>query len=481
MALILGMLSLILNSYYVLMASQQPSVRDSPCHITAEEVGKGAGNKLSLAVVSVCIPGPRFSSEYINASLSNKQLFCDRWGAKCVLPSERLDNDLKYHAKWEKLLYINQTMYTVDVDWVLWMDCDAAFTNMMIDWQLHIPLNTSKLMVVSEDKNGINLGVFLVPNTLQSREFISLMYQKRHYVERMHFKWKDQSALMELMKDDPSIKSRIDVVPQRKLNGFLKDDRNKDGLKWQPYDWIMHQVLCREEPVCTYKFIWTLDGVAGREPDYSASIRWFNNTKEKGDAQKVNLTHPSLLLPKQSICNTTHEDIRNSRKQWYDKPSDTTISLYPIGKKTVGVQIVAHKAKPALLMKTHIGRQALRAKQLINLMKTTNPFPTLNRVMHAEKAPDFDQYLGCDDGNQTLGNTALLVTQNFGSDNLWHALANHHGVWTLLKILNVSPSDVSFILPPENAPFASPPRTISDVLWPLYTEIHHNNLIALRD
>ena len=86
-ALILSMLSLILNSYYVLMASHRPSgsVLDSPCQATAE-VGKRPA-KPSLAVVSVCIPGPRFSSEYINASLSNKQLFCDTWGAKCVLPS----------------------------------------------------------------------------------------------------------------------------------------------------------------------------------------------------------------------------------------------------------------------------------------------------------------------------------------------------------------------------------------------------------
>eukprot|EP00956_Cyclotella_meneghiniana_P005836 scaffold7611_cov47-Cyclotella_meneghiniana.AAC.4 len=367
-------------------------------------------------------------------------------------------------------------MHATDaVDWVLWMDCDAAFTNMMIDWRLHIPLNTSKLMVVSEDKNGINLGVFLVPNTLQSREFISQMYQKRHYVEQMQFKWKDQSALIELMKDDPTIKSRIEVVPQRKLNAFLKDDRNKDGLKWQPYDWIMHQVLCREEPTCTYKYIWTLDGVAGREPDYSASLRWFNKTKEKGNAQIVNLTHPSLLLPKQSICNTSHDDIRNSRIHWYDEPSDTTISLYSIGKKTVGVQITAHKAKPALFMRKHIGRRALRAKQLMNLMMTANPFPTLNKVKHAEKAPDFDQYLGCDGENQTLRNTALLVTQNFGCDNLWHALANHHGVWTLLKVLNVSPSDVSIILPTEYAPFAFPPRTVSDVLWPLYTKNNSTN------
>ena len=110
----------------------------------------------------------------------------------CVLPSERLDNgDMEnYHAKWEKLVYINQTLHMENVDWVLWMDCDAAFTNLEVDWRTHVPLNKSKLMVVSEDKNGINLGVFLVPNTLQSRGFVQQLYEKRHYVEQMQFKWK---------------------------------------------------------------------------------------------------------------------------------------------------------------------------------------------------------------------------------------------------------------------------------------------------
>ncbi|KAL3805425.1 hypothetical protein ACHAWO_006229 [Cyclotella atomus] len=208
------MVSLILNSYYLLTttSSHQQTVQDAPCilhsanddyHSSSSSNSLSHKNTRMLAVVSVCIAGPRFTPEYINASLSNKRLFCQRWGAN--------SNNTNYHAKWEKLVYIDQTLHEENTDWVLWMDCDAAFTNLEVDWTTHVPLNKSKLMVASEDKNGINLGVFLVPNTFDSREFIHQMYEKRHYVERMKFQWKDQSALIELMKEDPTIVSRIEM------------------------------------------------------------------------------------------------------------------------------------------------------------------------------------------------------------------------------------------------------------------------------
>lgn len=473
-----------LNSYYLLLttSSHRPTVHDAPyAIIVSTDDGNGNSNSLqsthntnerpSLAVVSVCISGPRFTPEYINASLSNKRLFRNRWGAMCVLPSERLDNgDMEnYHAKWEKLVYINQTLHMENVDWVLWMDCDAAFTNLEVDWRTHVPLNKSKLMVVSEDKNGINLGVFLVPNTLQSREFVQQLYEKRHYVEQMQFKWKDQSALIELIKDDPNIKTKIEIVPQRKINSFLKDERNKDGKKWQAYDWIMHQVLCREEAMCTSSFIWTLDSVAGREPDYSA----FVGSEKRGLQAKETEAHSSLLIPTQSMCNDTHGDIRSAGVRWYDQATNVNIEMYPIGKKTVGVQIQALSSKSATLLRKHIGRKALRTQQLDHLMNTSEllaeSFPKMNKIYHVEKAPNYDHYLGCDNEVQSPRGTALLVTQNFGCNNLWHALANHHGVWTLFKVLGISPKDVTRVLPTEyGTPFASPPRTVADVLWPLY-------------
>ncbi|KAL3805424.1 hypothetical protein ACHAWO_006228 [Cyclotella atomus] len=253
-----------------------------------------------------------------------------------------------------------------------------------------------------------------------------------------------------------------------------------------PYDWIMHQVLCREEFMCTSSFIWTLESVAGREPDYgafgvvvgSAETKVVRDLKatESSSVQQM-IQHPTI--PKQTICNYTHEDIRSASVHWYHSSINVNIEMYPIGKKTVGVQIIAPSSKPASMLREHVGRKALRAQQLNHLHKSNiSSFPKMNMVPHAEKAPNYDQYLGCDNEYQTPNGTALLVTQNFGCNNLWYALANHHGVWTLLKVLDLSPSNITAILPTEyGTVFASlPHRTVADILWPL-SNGENNNMI----
>ncbi len=55
-------------------------------------------------------------------------------------------------------------------------------------------------MIASKDKNGFNLGVFLVPATAESRDFISHLYQKRHAIDKRFYN-KDQEALEELLTE----------------------------------------------------------------------------------------------------------------------------------------------------------------------------------------------------------------------------------------------------------------------------------------
>jgi hypothetical protein len=84
----------------------------------------------SLAIVSTCIPGPRFSYEYIYVSHMNKRDYCERYNATCILPDQQLETNSNLHKKWDKLYHIKNTLETKPyIDWVLWMDCDAAFTN----------------------------------------------------------------------------------------------------------------------------------------------------------------------------------------------------------------------------------------------------------------------------------------------------------------------------------------------------------------
>jgi hypothetical protein len=177
----------------------------------------------SLAVISVCIPGDRFNTEYIDASLSNKQHFCDKWGAKCILSRERMHPEKNpiYSPKWEKLFSILKTMQATDADWLMWLDCDAAFTNFDIDWRMHLDdhIDRSKVLLASKDGNGINLGVFLVPNTPYSIFFIEMMLDERHDVERTGLFHKDQNALKNLLKKSSQLERSIDDnVPQGKMN-----------------------------------------------------------------------------------------------------------------------------------------------------------------------------------------------------------------------------------------------------------------------
>lgn len=177
----------------------------------------------SLAVISACIPGKRFSQEYIDASLTNKELFCNKWHAECILSREKYDTNATYSPKWEKLYLINRTLYESSADWIMWMDCDAAFTNMDINWKSHLSgyLDRRKDLIASKDKNFINLGVLFVSNTLHAREFIKKMWDKRHWIDAHPNKLelKDQAALKMLILEDEKVRKGVNSdIPQELIN-----------------------------------------------------------------------------------------------------------------------------------------------------------------------------------------------------------------------------------------------------------------------
>jgi hypothetical protein len=105
----------------------------------------------------------------------------------------------------------------------MWLDCDAAFTNLDIDWRTHLhPYlkdKKSKVLIASKDKAGINLGIFFIPNTPPAKQLIKLLWEERHHVEKYNFFLKDQVALQRVLRARPQIQRYISSdVPQWKIN-----------------------------------------------------------------------------------------------------------------------------------------------------------------------------------------------------------------------------------------------------------------------
>jgi len=210
----------------------------------------------SLVIVSSCVPGGRFDAGVISASLENKRRYCNLKKAmrsshvRCMLFDSQTQG--QHHAKWEKYIHFRKEMATSRDEWFMWIDCDAVFTNASFDWSAVLPplkvssaRRPSRDMVLSRDRNGFNLGVFLLRNTPWSLGFIDAMLAMQTQIDQTNHPngLRDQKALGELLRVDPLLIRRLHVVPQRLMNSYFSHSKG-NGELWEEGDWIAHQVDC---------------------------------------------------------------------------------------------------------------------------------------------------------------------------------------------------------------------------------------------
>jgi len=203
-----------------------------------------------IAVMSACLL-PKYGGRYQEASLRNKLAWCGRWGATCLLHTARHSTGTTHHARWEKFVRINEVLNTrPDIEWLFWLDCDAVFTNLTIDWrqQLGKSLNRDAVMIAGEtkpDPYGLNTGVFLMPNTNATRQFVANVLGRADGIDQRKTSWKDQQALLDMKEEGYPLYSRIKRVPNRLMNSMYGKDKEFPAENcWQHGDWVAHQVDC---------------------------------------------------------------------------------------------------------------------------------------------------------------------------------------------------------------------------------------------
>ena len=125
-------------------------------------------------------------------------------------------------------------------DWVLYIDSDAAVSNFNYKIEDIIARHPNKEIIIAQDSNGVNNGVFLIKNTDKMREFLQKSYGDRNF---FHSKTPEQSAMFHYLqteyKDLVGIESPH--LMNAYLNGYADLKSTKEDIKnWDKDSFIVH-------------------------------------------------------------------------------------------------------------------------------------------------------------------------------------------------------------------------------------------------
>lgn len=125
--------------------------------------------------------------------------------------------------------------YNGPADWIVHVDADVLITDLDRGLDELAYFTSPTLIVVGSDHNGINDGMLFLRNSLAAKE---LMRDVERTAESGCF----QSALVEKLLDNETLRKFVTVAPQRTFNSYLKGeypDQDPDGV-WEQGDFALH-------------------------------------------------------------------------------------------------------------------------------------------------------------------------------------------------------------------------------------------------
>ena len=143
---------------------------------------------------------PEREMDYVNITDSLKAYYCrthENVDFICSKENPHPGRD-PHFCKFSMLLYAFLKGY----DWAVWMDADAAPVNMDFDIVDYLSKCDQTKMVIAEDVNGLNSGVFAMPNTDKSDTWLRMLDTEKvsDFFSKSRF-W-DQDAIVDSLKTE---------------------------------------------------------------------------------------------------------------------------------------------------------------------------------------------------------------------------------------------------------------------------------------
>ncbi|XP_020248964.1 probable alpha-1,6-mannosyltransferase MNN10 isoform X2 [Asparagus officinalis] len=132
----------------------------------------------------------------------NKRSYAERMGYDFLDARSLVDRSRP--PNWSKILAVRH--YLDRYDWVFWNDADTLVTNSNISLESilkaaigHLDLHASHDLVVTEDTNGINSGVFFIRRSNWSKDFLDKWWNQTSFIQFGSTKSGDNAAMKHLV------------------------------------------------------------------------------------------------------------------------------------------------------------------------------------------------------------------------------------------------------------------------------------------
>jgi hypothetical protein len=171
-----------------------------------------------------------------------KRQYCDRHGYKFFVLKEKRYSECMGFNKIGFVLDLFETY--PDIDWLLFIECDATITNLTV--QIEKRIDNNYHFIVPVDRLNINAGNFLARNSEKGRAYLQMIMSREP--EYRDHEWAEQQVIIDTISDYEDV---VKIVPQKYMNSYdppaygpfadlVKTDVLGNSGEWTVNDWIVH-------------------------------------------------------------------------------------------------------------------------------------------------------------------------------------------------------------------------------------------------
>ncbi|KAG0295507.1 hypothetical protein BGZ96_011581 [Linnemannia gamsii] len=136
-----------------------------------------------------------------------------------------------YVPAWAKIKILLDELERDDHDWIFWIDTDATITNMDIELERFVDDRYS--LLITEDLNDLNAGVFMLKVDDWSRKYMKDIWSKANKHQN------EQDYMISLLKEpEYEVERYVKYLPQCSFNSYWEVKAWHE--MYRPGDFVVH-------------------------------------------------------------------------------------------------------------------------------------------------------------------------------------------------------------------------------------------------